>query len=232
MRQAVIVAAAFEHPRILLVEDDRTVREGLAAALAANGYDVVAMADGRQVEQALQTHPPDIAVLDIGLPTGPDGFEIAALLRAERGLPVIFLTAADAEEDRLRGFDVGADDYVVKPFSVRELMARLQVVLRRTGITRSSLRVRDVVIDLVDRQVRRNGARVALTPIEFDILAALASTPGRPWSKRQLLAHVWGLDRYAPHLVEVHVCSLRRKIEEHGSRVVATARGVGYMASP
>ncbi|MBW3614707.1 MAG: response regulator transcription factor [Actinobacteria bacterium] len=227
------MASGFEHPRVLLVEDDDAVREGVAAALTANGYEVVALADGTGVGEAMRLRPADVAVLDVSLPTGPDGFAIAAGLRGDRGTPVIFLTAADAEEDRLRGFDLGADDYVVKPFSVRELMARLQVVLRRAGIAGgSSLRVRDVVIDLVDREVRRAGALVPLTPLEFDILAALASTPGRAWSKRQLLAHVWGLERYAPHLVEVHVSSLRRKIEQHGNRLLSTARGVGYVVSP
>lgn len=198
--------------------------------LSANGYSVVSVADGASVERAIQSRPPDIAVLDVGLPGGTDGFGIAERLRGRFDTPVIFLTAADAEVDRLRGFEVGAEDYVVKPFSVRELLARMQVVLRRrTPLPAERLEFMDLTLDRQTRTAHRGAALLALTPTEFDLLETLAMTPGRPWTKRQLLQLVWGIDRYTPHLVEVHISALRRKLEVHGPRLILTARGSGYM---
>ena len=143
---------------------------------------------------------------------------------------MLFLTAADAVEDRLRGFEVGGDDYLVKPFAMAELLARIRALLRRTGRETSATRqVRDLMIDEASRTVHRAGVQVDLTGTEFDLLWALARNPGATLSKVQLLSQVWGFDLYEPNLVEVHVSALRRKLEAHGPRVIHTERGRGYV---
>jgi two-component system, OmpR family, response regulator len=215
---------------VLLVEDDTAVREGVASALVGQGYQVDAVADGTGLAKILETCRPDIAILDVGLKAGPDGFELARQIRATSEIPVVFLTAADRVEDRVRGFDVGCDDYVVKPFSVAELLVRMRALLRRSGrMASSTLQVVDLLIDTSERRAVRNGRPLTLTPTEFDLLATLARTPGQVWSKRELLTEVWGFSDYQPHLVEVHVSALRRKIEAGGSRLIHTERGGGYV---
>jgi DNA-binding response OmpR family regulator len=206
------------------------LREAVSSVLEAHGYTVRADADGRNAQEALERFRPDVALLDVWLPEGPDGFDIARELRTHSDIPLFFVTAADALEDRLTGFDIGADDYLVKPFSTAELLARLQAVLRRAGRLRSSTTVvRDLVVDRAQRQALRAGQRVALTKLEFELLATLAQTPGQAWSKRDLLAAVWGFTDFQPHLVEVHVSSLRRKLEAAGPRLIHTERGEGYV---
>jgi two-component system, OmpR family, response regulator len=215
--------------RVLLVEDDTAVREGLASSLAGHGYAVRAIPDGNALSEALETHRPDVAILDVGLGAGPDGFELARRIRASGDVPVIFVTAADSVGDRIRGFDAGGDDYVIKPFAFAELAVRLRAVLRRSGHQpRPASAVGDLVIDAVQRTVQRGQQSVPLTPTEFDLLTALATPPLREWSKRELLATVWGFDEYDPHLVEVHVSALRRKLEAHGDRLLHTVRSGGY----
>jgi len=213
---------------VLLVEDDPSVRLGVAAALVAQGFVVHSVRDGSEVDHALSSFSPDLAVLDVRLPGDRDGFELAAELKERSDIPVVFVTAADALEDRLRGFDLGCDDYLVKPFSVRELISRIRAVLRRTGFTNTEAVVGDLVIDTVGRTVRRGSLEVVLTPTEFDLLLELARRPGALRSKPELLESVWGIREHAPHLVEVHVSALRKKLEEHGPRVILTARG-GYV---
>jgi two-component system OmpR family response regulator len=170
---------------------------------------------------------PDLVVLDVGLPGG-DGFELARQLRARREVPIIFLTARDAVDDRLKGFEIGADDYLVKPFALEELLARVRVVLRRSGRHTAPLEVGDVLVDEQAGVATRLGQSLGLTPTELRLLAFLVRHRGLVLSKSQLLSQVWGYDAYDPNVVEVHVSALRRKLEAHGPRVLETIRGLGY----
>ncbi|MGI8822767.1 MAG: winged helix-turn-helix domain-containing protein [Acidimicrobiia bacterium] len=175
--------------------------------------------------------PPDLAIVDVRLPPGPDGLALARHLRTVDDLPIIFVTAADAPHERLAGFAAGGDDYLIKPFLMAELLARVGALLRRSGRLRSNLLVLgDLVIDEDARTVVRAGALVALTPTEFDLLLALARHQRKVLSKLQLLSQVRGYEAYDPNLVEVHISALRRKLEAHGPRIVHTVRGTGYVA--
>jgi two-component system, OmpR family, response regulator len=217
-------------PRVLVIEDEPTLREAVASALTAHGYTVAVRSDGTDLDAAVTAVRPDLVILDVSLPAGPDGFELSLRVRSSWGLPVIFLTAADSVDERVRGFDSGADDYVTKPFEIVELLVRIRAVLRRAGRAVSpTIEVRDLVVDLAAREATRGGARLPLTPTEFDLLAALARTSGRAWTKRELLTEVWGFDEYQPHLVEVHISTLRHKVEAHGSRLIQTERGGRYV---
>lgn len=217
-------------PRVLMVEDDVALRESVVVALEGEGYTVMGQRDGHGIGDLMSTFRPDLAVLDIRLPEGPDGLSVARRIRAESDIPIVFVTARDEVTDRLAGFDAGADDYVVKPFSMAELLARIRALLRRTGRLVSAVyEVGDVIIDRGAREVVRGGEAVDLTPTELDILVALADQRGAAVSKDRLLALVWGFEHDDPNLVEVHVSSLRRKLEEHGPRVIHTVRGVGYV---
>lgn len=219
-----------QRPRVLVVEDDAPIRGSLEAALSAEGYEVRAEPDGTALEQVAEQFRPDLAVLDVRLPEGPDGYMMAKQLRRASDLPLLFLTAADAVEDRLAGFSAGADDYLVKPFSMAELLARVQALLRRAGRLQSnSWQVGDLVIDDGARSVVRGGVTLELTRTEYDLLAALAQNVGRVLSKTQLLTRVWGFDAYDTNLVEVHMSALRRKLESAGPRVIQTVRGAGYV---
>lgn len=221
------------HPRILLVEDDAALREAVAIALEEAGYAVCAEADGFSAQQAFQAFRPDLAIVDVRLPAGPDGLALARHLRDRSDLPIIFLTAADDPEDRLAGFALGADDYVIKPFLLDELLARVRAVLRRSGRTRpEAWQVDDLVLDEASRTAMRGGEALELTPTEFELLAVLMRHRGRVLSKLQLLAQVWGYEDYDPNVVEVHVSALRRKLEAHGGRLIHTVRAAGYVLRP
>ena len=216
--------------RVLVVEDDRPVRTSLEVALREEGYEVCACADASGVQRVVELFRPDLAILDVRLGTGPDGYSTARLLRGQSDLPVIMLTAADTVAERLEGFNAGADDYIIKPFSMAELLARVEALLRRTGRLISAVRqVDDVIIDDVARTVLRAGKKMELTRTEFDLLVVLAKHVGQVLSKVQLLTQVWGFDAYDVNLVEVHMSSLRRKLEAHGPRIIQTVRGVGYV---
>ncbi len=216
--------------RVLVVEDDRPVRTSLEVALREEGYEVCTREDATGVERVVEQFRPDLAILDVRLGTGPDGYSTARLLRAQSNIPVIMVTAADTVAERLEGFNAGADDYIVKPFSIAELLARVEALLRRTGRVTSAVRqVVDVIIDDSARTVLRAGESLDLTRTEFDLLAVMAKHPGQVLSKVQLLTQVWGFDAYDVNLVEVHMSSLRRKLEAHGPRLIQTVRGVGYV---
>jgi two-component system, OmpR family, response regulator len=218
------VAAA----RVLVVEDEPVLREAIAAALEAAGFVVLAAADGRELAAAVARFRPDAAVLDISLP-GPDGMALARRLRERGGTAVVFVTARDAVSDRLAGFAAGADDYLVKPFVLAELVARLRAVLRRTGrLVSPTVEVGELVLDEDAGRVLVAGEPVALTATELRLLSYLVRNRGRVLSKTQILTQVWGYDEYDPNLVEAHVSALRRKLEARGPRLVHTVRGVGY----
>jgi two-component system OmpR family response regulator len=217
-------------PRILIVDDDSTLRYALSSALNADGYEVRACADGLFPDALVRNFDPHLALLDVRLGSGPSGLSVAQRLRAARDLPIIFLTAADAVADRLAGFDAGAEDYVTKPFTMAELLARVRALLRRTGALDNGLwRLGDLIVDEAARRARRGEAELVLTKVEFDLLVALVHNAGRVLSKGQLLADVWGFADYDPNVVEVAMSGLRRKLESHGPRLVQTVRGVGYV---
>ena len=216
--------------RVLIVEDDPPIRSALQVALAGEGFLTRTAEDGTALEKVTTEFQPDLAILDVHLPAGPDGYGIAQMIRNSNDLPVLFLTAADSIQGRLKAFDVGADDYMTKPFSMAELIARVRALLRRCGrLSASVWRIGDLVVDDGARKVTRNGHEVVLTETEYEILNVLGSHPGQVLSKVQLLARVWGFDAYDTNLVEVHVSALRRKLEAHGDRLVHTVRGAGYV---
>ena len=219
--------------RILVVEDDSGIRNLLSAALGREGYEVEAIGDGLKAEEVHDRFQPDLAILDVRLGEGPDGFTVARRLRTRSDLALVFLTDQTEVTDRLTGFETGADDYIPKPFVLAELLARVKALLRRSGRTTSSVfEVGSLKIDEAGRQVYFNGDAVTLTRIEFELLATLARQPGRVASKNQLLTKVWGFDGYDQNLVEVHVSSLRKKLGSDAAKMVQTVRGVGYVLRP
>jgi DNA-binding response OmpR family regulator len=218
---------------VLLVEDDASIRVAVEVALRGAGYEVCPLADGASIIASSDAFRPDLAVLDVRLPVGPDGYALARSLRSGSNLPILFLTAADAEQDRLAGFQAGGDDYLVKPFSMAELMARVQALLRRSGrLSSQCWHVADLLVDDAGRTVLRGGMALDLTRTEYDLLVMLARNVGRVLTKTQLLAEVWGFDAYDANLVEVHVSALRRKLEASGPRLIQTVRGAGYVLRP
>jgi DNA-binding response OmpR family regulator len=222
--------------RVLLIEDDQLTREVLAAALSGSGYDVHAEADGLRIERAAGGFRPDIALVDIDLgDNAVDGLVVARRLRSTVGeVPVLFLTGATGTEDVLAAFSAGADDYVTKPFVMAELLARMQAVLRRVGRGggRELLECADLVVDTSAHEAVRAGAPIDLTPREFALLVALMRHQNVVLSKVQLLNEVWGFEHYDLNVVEVHMSALRRKLEEHGPRLIRTVRSVGYVLRP
>jgi DNA-binding response OmpR family regulator len=229
-------------PRILVVEDDPTVSDVVGRYLLREGYDVDRVADGRLAVERARAHPPDLMVLDLMLP-GMDGLEVFRRLRSFAPIPVIMLTARGDEDDRVMGLELGADDYVSKPFSPRELIARVKSVLRRAEGHVSStaagngprmLRAGDLAIDMGAREVRIAGEPVALTVREFDLLAFLASHPRQVFRREELLDRVWGYTFGDTSTVTVHVRRLREKVETDPSSPVRiqTVWGVGYRFEP
>jgi DNA-binding response OmpR family regulator len=214
--------------RILLAEDDPLLGDGLRAGLKQVGFQVDWVRDGRAAERELRAQPYAAAVLDLGLPL-QDGMDVLAAVRAAGvPVPVLVLTARDAVPDRIRGLDLGADDYVVKPVDLHELAARLRALVRRAhGQPQECLSAQDVVLDPAAHTVRKAGEPVALSSREFDLLHALMLNPGRVLSREQLEQRVYGWGQEVEsNAVEVHVHHLRRKL---GSSLVQTVRGVGYM---
>ena len=215
-------------PRILVIEDAEAIRVPVESALTAAGFSVRSRPDGAGLEAELARSRPDLVVLDVMLP-GRDGFELLRAIRRTSAAGVVMLTARDGVEDRLRGLGAGADDYVVKPFVLAELVARVIAVLRRTGRTRPAVEVGDLVIDIEGGRARYGEVDVELTSTEWKVLVYFAEHRDRVVSKTQVLTAVWGYGDYAPNLVEVNVSTLRRKLEAHGPRVLHTVRGQGYV---
>jgi len=216
------------HMRILLAEDDPLLGDGLRAGLRQLGFQVDWVRDGDAAERELRAQPYAAAVLDLGLPL-KDGMDVLAdIRRAGLTLPVLVLTARDAVPDRIRGLDVGADDYVVKPVDLQELAARLRALVRRAhGQPQERLQVQGVVLDPAARSVHRDGVPVALSMREFDLLQLLMLNAGRVLSREHLEQHLysWGQE-VESNAVEVHVHHLRRKL---GAELIQTVRGVGYV---
>ena len=217
-------------PRILVVEDNESIRVSVAANVAATGASVCTRADGSDLETVLVEFRPDLIILDIMLP-GRHGTELLPIIRLSCDAGVLLLTARDAVQDRVNGLASGADDYLVKPFAMAELLARVDAILRRMGRTSPTVRVGDIVIDTESGQASRGGHDLDLTVTEWKLLGYLAAQRGRTVSKVQILTQVWGYDNYDANLVEVHVSALRRKLEAHGDRVLQTRRGIGYVLS-
>jgi DNA-binding response OmpR family regulator len=218
--------------QVLVVEDERAIGDAVSARLRAEGFAVHSATDGPGAVDAARMHRPDLVILDIMLP-GFDGLEVCRRIQAERPVPVIMLTARDDETDLLVGLAVGADDYLTKPFSMRELAARVQALLRRVdrGVGggregNPTIRFGDLEINQAERRVRRAGVEAHLTPTEFDLLVHLAGRPRTVLPRERLLAEVWGwADGCGTRTVDSHVKALRRKL---GPDLIRTVHGVGY----
>ncbi len=220
-------------PRILIVEDDPKIAEVMRLYLEHGGYAAEVVADGRAGLERARQAPPALVLLDVMLP-GLDGFAVCRALRASSDVPVLLVTARAEEEDRLAGLELGADDYIVKPFSPRELVARVRAVLRRSATGDPSgppIARHGVVLDPRTRETRVRGAAVALTAREFALLHALMRAPGRAFSRDALIAHALGDEFDGLHrTIDVHVRNLRRKIERDPAHpvLIETVNGVGY----
>jgi DNA-binding response OmpR family regulator len=220
--------------KILVVDDDRKTADLIRLYLERDGYGVLMAYDGRQALDLVRQRQPDLIVLDLMLPA-VDGMDVCRILRAESTIPIIMLTAKTTEEDKLLGLDLGADDYITKPFSPREVVARVRAVLRRAGATRdqgpSEVRFGELVVDFLSHEVRRGGVPLHLTPKEFKLLETLVREPGRAFSRLALLERVFGLDYEGlERTVDVHIMNLRKKIEPDPARptYIQTVYGVGY----
>jgi two-component system OmpR family response regulator len=232
MRATVNETARLLTARLLVVDDEATIRELLAGSLRFAGYEVATAASGTEAVRAAAAARPDLILLDVMMPDG-DGFEAVQRLRdGNQDVPVIFLTARDEVSDRVNGFALGADDYVTKPFSLDEVLARIRAVLKRTrqAVPDTVLRVADLELDENVHEVRRGAALVALTPTEYRLLRFLMLNAGRVVSKSQILDHVW---EYNPagdgNVVEPCISYLRRKVDQSDQRLIHTIRGVGYV---
>lgn len=227
--------------RILVVDDEASIREVLGQYLAREGYAVLDAADGMEALRLARATPPDVVILDLMLP-GIDGLEVCRRLRAASAVPILLLTARGDEADKIEGFRAGSDDYVTKPFSPREVVLRVQAILRRLDATSvpamvldGTLRIGSLVVQPQMRQATRDGASLDLTAKEFDLLAFLARHPRQVFSRQQLLEHVWGFDYYGDATtVTVHIRRLREKVEVDPAQPqhLKTVWGVGYKFEP
>jgi DNA-binding response OmpR family regulator len=214
-------------PTVLVAEDEPAIADAVVQRLRSEGFDVRSVGDGLAAVDLCRRWKPDLVVLDLMLP-GIDGLEVCRRIQTERRVPVVMLTARDDETDLVVGLSVGADDYVTKPFSPRELVARIRAVLRRVAdqTDGGQLRHNGLELDHATHRVRRNDHEVHLTPIEFDLVAHLLARPGTVFPRERLLAEVWGYaDGTGPRTVDSHVRAVRRKL---GDDVIRTVHGIGY----
>jgi DNA-binding response OmpR family regulator len=218
--------------RILVAEDDPKQAELIRRYLEREGHQAVVVHDGRAAIDEARRRTPDLLVLDVMMPK-VDGLDVCRVLRADGNIPIIMLTARATQDDLLLGLDLGADDYLTKPYNPRELVARVRTVLRRAGTTAQAqvYQVGELVIDPVRHEVALAGRTVDVTPAEFKILACLAASPGRAFTRQQLLEHAFGFDHYVfDRTIDVHVMNLRKKLEAEPARpaYLLTVYGVGY----
>ena len=221
--------------KVLVVDDDLALAEMLGIVLRGEGFEPVFCSDGSEALRVFCESRPDIVLLDLMLP-GKDGVDVCRLIRAESGTPIVMLTAKSDTIDVVVGLEAGADDYIVKPFKPKELVARIRARIRRNEEpTPAGLQIGDLAIDVTGHSVRRGEESLSLTPLEFDLLLCLARKPGQVFTREALLEEVWGYRHSADtRLVNVHVQRLRAKIEHDPERpdIVLTVRGVGYKAGP
>jgi two-component system response regulator MtrA len=221
--------------RVLVVDDDPALAEMLTIVLRGEGFDTAVVGDGTRALPAVRELRPDVVLLDLMLP-GMNGIDVCRAIRSESGVPIVMLTAKTDTVDIVLGLESGADDYVVKPFKPKELVARIRARMRRTEPEPAEqLSIGEVSIDVPAHQVLRGGEQIALTPLEFDLLVALARKPRQVFTREVLLEQVWGYRHAADtRLVNVHVQRLRSKVERDAEHpeVVLTVRGVGYKAGP
>jgi two-component system, OmpR family, response regulator MtrA len=219
--------------RVLVVDDDTALAEMIGIVLRTEGIEPFFCAEGLGALDAFRQSRPDLVLLDLMLP-GMDGIEVCSQIRAESGTPIIMLTAKSDTADVVKGLESGADDYMVKPFNPKELVARIRTRLRPAPeAVAETLRIGDLVVDAAGHEVRRGDERIALTPLEFDLLLTLASKPQQVFTREMLLEQVWGYHYKADtRLVNVHVQRLRAKVEHDpdNPQIVMTVRGVGYRA--
>ena len=225
--------------RILVVDDEPAIVDAVAYALRREGFDVETAGDGREALEAARSAPYDVLVLDLMLP-GMSGLDVCRSLRAESDVPIVMLTARDAEIDRVVGLELGADDYVTKPFSVVELVSRVRAILRRRDLDRAPalgtlISTGDLELDLVRHRVRVDGREVDLTPSELSLLSLLARAPDRVFTRREIMQHLWDSTYVGDERAcDIHVSNLRRKIENDPARPerLLTVRSVGYKLVP
>lgn len=220
--------------RVLVVDDDQALSEMLGIVLRAEGYEPSFCDDGSKAFSTFKESKPDLVLLDLMLP-GLDGIEVCKKIRDESVVPIVMLTARGDTLDVVQGLESGADDYIIKPFKPKELIARIKARLRKDDYKSETLTLGDLNIDVLGHTVKRNGKTIILTPLEFDLLVALARKPWQVYTREQLLTEVWHYRNPADtRLVNVHVQRLRAKIEEdpENPKIVMTVRGVGYKAGP
>jgi DNA-binding response OmpR family regulator len=219
--------------KVLVVEDEPIVRDLLVTVMRTEGYEVVAAADSSAALKQAKSFQPHLALIDVRLGNGPDGFTVARRLREEADVSLLFLTSADEADDIRAGFAAGADLYITKPFSVDSLLVQIEAVLARAGKSRvAQWEVGDVVVDEAARAATRSGQPLDLTPVEFELLCHLVRRPGRVVTKSQLLSELWGYRDYNPNVVERHMSALRRKLEANGPRLIHTVHSAGYVFRP
>jgi len=223
-----------EKIKVLIVEDEKRIVDLIRLYLEREGYAISVASDGMEALSLFREHRPDLVILDLMLP-GIDGLEVCRKIRQISTVPIIILTAKGEETDKVVGLSIGADDYVTKPFSPKELLARIRAILRRVRLWQATdeelLGDDRLKVNTATRQVWLNGKEITLTALEFDLLATLTASPGRVFSREQLLNLVWGVDYVGdPRVVDVHIGNIRKKIEENPSspELIKTVRDVGY----
>ena len=213
---------------VLVVDDDDALAEMIGIVLAQEGYNAVFCENGSRDFETFMRHSPDLVLLDLMLP-GKSGIEVCEQIRSSSNVPIIMLTAKSDTEDVVKGLEAGADDYIAKPFKHLELMARIRARLRPRESRQLVVRVGDTIMDMDGRTLKYKGVEVPMTPLEFDLLAALVRRPGQAMSRQELLETVWGYSDVSDSLVNVHVQRLRAKFTDIGAeQVIQTVRGVGY----